>query len=108
MDAGKNGLFVRANKDVVVVAFRDTVAAVAQRSAIAAGACTVLHAWAGIGAAGAEFVGIPGASGVLPAEKKPQVGGIFTDLKVPAARGCRPASTSTPDSSPRPPPPRRS
>ncbi|MDD4866781.1 MAG: arabinosyltransferase, partial [Mycobacterium sp.] len=39
VDAGKNGLFVRANKDVVVVAFRDSVAAVAQRSAIAAGAC---------------------------------------------------------------------
>ncbi|WP_297825598.1 arabinosyltransferase domain-containing protein, partial [Mycobacterium sp.] len=87
MDAGKNGLFVRANKDVVVVAFRDTVAAVAQRSAVAAGACSVLHAWADTGTAGAEFAGIPGASGVLPAEKKPQVGGIFTDLKVPAGPG---------------------
>ncbi|WP_084251467.1 arabinosyltransferase domain-containing protein [Mycobacterium avium] len=87
MDAGKNGLFVRANKDVVVVAFRDTVAAVAQRPAVAAGACSVLHAWADAGAAGAEFVGIPGAAGTLPAEKKPQVGGIFTDLKVPAGPG---------------------
>ncbi|HUH72696.1 MAG TPA: arabinosyltransferase domain-containing protein [Mycobacterium sp.] len=84
VDAGKSGLFVRANKDVIVVAFRDTVAAVAQRSAVAAGACSVLHAWAGAGGTGADFVGIPGASGILPSEKKPQVGGIFTDLKVPA------------------------
>ena len=87
VDTGKNGLFVRADKDVIVVAFRDTVAAVAQRSAIAAGACSVLHIWADAGAAGADFVGIPGASGILPAEKKPQVGGIFTDLKVPAQPG---------------------
>ena len=87
VDPGKNGLFVRADKDVVVVAFRDTVAAVAQRSAVAAGACSVLHIWADAGAAGADFVGIPGASGMLPAEKKPQVGGIFTDLKVPATAG---------------------
>ncbi|PRI15111.1 arabinosyltransferase domain-containing protein [Mycobacterium shigaense] len=87
VDPGKNGLFVRADKDVVVVAFRDTVATVAQRSAIAAGGCSVLHVWAGAGAVGADFVGIPGASGVLPAEKKPQVGGIFTDLKVPTQPG---------------------
>ncbi|OBG45427.1 arabinosyltransferase [Mycobacterium alsense] len=87
VDTGKNGLFVRADKNVIVVAFRDTVAAVAQRSAVAAGACSVLHIWADVGAAGADFVGIPGASGVLPAEKKPQVGGIFTDLKVPPQPG---------------------
>src|SRR6516225_9918281 len=87
VDAGKNGLFVRADKDTIVVAFRDSVAAVAQRSAVAAGACTVLHAWANAGAAGADFVGIPGAAGTLPSEKKPQVGGIFTDLKVPAQPG---------------------
>ncbi len=87
VDTGKNGLFVRADKDVVVVAFRDTVAAVAKRSAVAAGACSVLHLWADAGAAGADFVGIPGASGILPSEKKPQVGGIFTDLKVPAQPG---------------------
>jgi arabinosyltransferase A len=87
VDAGKNGLFVRADKDVIVVAFRDTVAAVAQRSAVAAGACGMLHAWADAGGAGADFVGIPGAAGLLPAEKKPQVGGIFTDLKVPAQPG---------------------
>ncbi|WP_175611165.1 arabinosyltransferase domain-containing protein, partial [Mycobacterium sp. SP-6446] len=87
VDAGKNGLFVRANKDTVVVAFRDTVAAVAQRPAIAAGACSVLHIWADAGVAGADFVGIPGASGLLPSEKKPQVGGIFTDMKVPAQPG---------------------
>ncbi len=87
VDAGKNGLFVRADKDVIVVAFRDTVAAVAQRSAVAAGACTRLHVWADAGGAGAEFVGIPGAVGLLPAEKKPQVGGIFTELKVAAQPG---------------------
>ena len=87
VDAGKDGLFVRADKDLVVVAFRDTVAAVAPRPAVAGGACSVLHAWADAGAAGAEFVGMPGASGILPSEKKPQVGGIFTDLKVPAQPG---------------------
>ncbi|OMC19786.1 arabinosyltransferase domain-containing protein [Mycobacterium colombiense] len=87
MDAGKNGLFVRANADVVVVAFRDTVAAVAQRSAVGAGGCSVLHVWANAGATGADFVGIPGATGVLSPEKKPQVGGVFTDMKVPAGPG---------------------
>ena len=87
VDAGKNGLFVRADKDTIVVAFRDSVAAVAQRPAVAAGACSVLHTWAGAGGAGAEFVGMPGAAGTLPSEKKPQVGGIFTDLKVPAQPG---------------------
>ena len=87
VDAGKNGLFVRADKNAIVIAFRDTVAAVAQRSAVAASACSVLHIWADAGVAGADFVGIPGASGMLPSEKKPQVGGIFTDLKVPAQPG---------------------
>ncbi len=87
VDSGKNGLFVRADKDLIVVAFRDTVAAVAQRSAVAAGVCSVLHIWAGAGTAGADFMGIPGASGILPSEKKPQVGGIFTDLKVAAQPG---------------------
>ncbi|MDT5341517.1 MAG: arabinosyltransferase [Mycobacterium sp.] len=83
----KSGLFVRANKDTVVVAFRDSVAAVAARSAVGSGACSVLHIWADAGVAGAEFVGIPGAVGTLAPEKKPQVGGIFTDLKVPAQPG---------------------
>ena len=87
VETGKNGLFVRADKNLIVVAFRDTVAAVAQRSAVAGGACSVLHVWAGTGGAGADFVGIPGASGTLPSEKNPQIGGIFTDLKVPAQRG---------------------
>jgi arabinosyltransferase A len=87
VDAGKGGLFVRANTDVIVVAFRDSVAAVAQRSAVAAGACSVLRIRADAGGASADFVGIPGASGNLPSEKKPQVGGIFTDLKVPAQPG---------------------
>src|SRR5882757_836944 len=87
VDTGKHGLFVRANKDTIVVAFRDTVAAVAPRPAVAAGACSVLHIWADAGGARAEFVGIPGAAGALPPEKKPQVGGIFTDLKIPAQPG---------------------
>src|ERR1700760_2464408 len=41
-ETGKSGLFVRANKDTVVVAFRDTVAAAAPRPAVAAGACSVV------------------------------------------------------------------
>jgi arabinosyltransferase A len=86
-ETGKHGLFVRANKGTVVVAFRDSVAAVAARSAVASGACSVLHIWADAGVAGADFVGIPGAAGTLAPEKKPQVGGIFTDLKLPAQPG---------------------
>ncbi|AXN52720.1 putative arabinosyltransferase A [Mycobacterium marinum] len=87
VDTGKNGLFVRADKDSVVVAFRDTVAAVAPRAAIAEGRCSALHIWADATGAHADFVGIPGAAGTLPPEKKPQVGGIFTDLKVQAQPG---------------------
>jgi arabinosyltransferase A len=86
-ETGKSGLFVRANKDVVVVAFRDSVATVALRPAVAAGGCSVLHIWANASGAGADFVGIPGAAGKLALEKKPQVGGIFTDLKVPVQPG---------------------
>ncbi|HEY9303353.1 MAG TPA: arabinosyltransferase domain-containing protein, partial [Mycobacterium sp.] len=86
-ETGKSGLFVRANKDAVVAAFRDSVAAVAPRSAVGSGACSVLHIWADAGVAGADFVGIPGAAGTLAPEKKPQVGGIFTDLKVAAQPG---------------------
>jgi arabinosyltransferase A len=84
-DASRNGLFVRANADVVVVAFRDSVAAVAPRPAVDAGACSVLHIWAGVGGVGANFVGISGAAGKLTVEYKPQVAGVFTELKVPAA-----------------------
>ena len=87
IDASRNGLFVRATPDTVFVAFRDTVAAVAPRSAIASGACSVLHVWADPGAVGADFVGIPGATGTLSADKKPQVTGVFTELKVPAQNG---------------------
>jgi arabinosyltransferase A len=86
-DASKYGLFVRANADVVVVAFRDSVAAVAPRPAVNAGACSVLHMWANVGGVGADFVGIPGATGTLSIETKPQIAGIFTDLKVPAEPG---------------------
>jgi len=86
-ETGKSGLFVRANKDTVVVAFRDSVAAVAPRSAVAAGTCSTLHIWADAGGAGADFVGIPGATGTLASEKKPAVGGIFTDLAVAAQPG---------------------
>ena len=86
-ETGKSGLFVRANKDTVVVAFRDSVAAAAPRSAVAAGTCSTLHIWADAGGAGADFVGIPGATGTLASEKKPAVGGIFTDLAVAAQPG---------------------
>lgn len=82
IDATRNGLFVRATKDSVVVAFRDTVATVAPRQAVTSGACSSLHVWADPGGVGAEFVGIPGATGTVPIEKKPQVAGIFTQLKV--------------------------
>jgi arabinosyltransferase A len=87
IDASRNGLFVRANATDVVVAFRDTVAAVAKRADIAAGKCSNLHLWATNSGVGADFMGLPGASGVGTVEKKPQVAGIFTDLKVPAQPG---------------------
>ena len=82
IDAGRNGLFVRATADSVVVAFRDSVAAVAPRQAVDSGACSALHVWANEGGVGADFVGIPGATGTLPIEKKPQVAGLFTEMKV--------------------------
>lgn len=75
---------VRATADSVFVAFRDTVAAVAPRQAVAAGACSTLRVWADPGVVGADFVGIPGAAGTLSPDKKPQVTGVFTELKVPA------------------------
>ncbi len=87
IDASRNGLFVRANADTVVVAFRDTVAAVAPRAAINAGGCSALHLWAGPTGVGADFVGIPGATGTVAPEKKPQVAGIFTELRVPQGAG---------------------
>lgn len=76
VDATKSGLFVRATRDTVVVAFRDTVAVTAKRSQ----ACQTLHIWADARSVGADFIGIPGATGILPVEKKPQVVGVFTDL----------------------------
>ncbi|WP_454792862.1 arabinosyltransferase domain-containing protein [Mycolicibacterium lutetiense] len=82
IDASRNGLFVRANAETVVVAFRDSVAAVAPRAAINAGGCSALHLWANLGGVGADFVGIPGATGTAAVEKKPQVAGLFTDLKM--------------------------
>ena len=99
IEATRNGLFVTANANTVVVAFRDSVAAVAPRAAVASGACSTLHAWANAGGVGADFIGIPGAAGTLSAEKKPQVVGVFTDLKSPPSRAFRRASTSTPGSS---------
>ncbi len=87
IDASRNGLFVRATADVVVVAVRDSVAAVAPRPVVEAGACSTLHLWANPGEVGADFIGIPGATGTLSAEKKPQVAGVFTDLKVAAQTG---------------------
>lgn len=87
IDASRNGLFVRATDDVVVVAVRDSVAAVAPRPAVESGACDTLHIWADPGAVGADFVGIPGAAGTLAADKKPQVAGVFTELEVTAQDG---------------------
>jgi arabinosyltransferase A len=85
--ASRNGVFVRANADTVVVAFRDSVAAVAPRQAVASEACSTLHVWANAGNVGADFIGIPGATGTLSAEKKPQIAGVFTDLEVAAQPG---------------------
>ena len=82
IDATRNGLFVTANADTVVVAFRDSVATVAPRAAVASGGCDVLHLWANAGGVGADFVGIPGAAGTLEIEKKPQVAGLFTGLRM--------------------------
>lgn len=80
VDATAHGLFVRANKTSVFAAYRDHVAAAAPRNRIAD--CSELHLWANAGGVGADFVGIPGAAGTLPPENKPQIGGIFTELKV--------------------------
>jgi arabinosyltransferase A len=87
IDASRNGLFVTANADAVVVAFRDSVAAVAPRAAVDAGACSTLHIWANVGGVGADFAGISGATGTLAAEKRPQVAGVFTDLQVVPQQG---------------------
>jgi arabinosyltransferase A len=87
IDASRNGLFVRANADSVFVAFRDTVAAVAPRAAVASGKCSAVHAWATAAGVGADFIGIPGATSTLGPDKKPQVTGVFTDLKVPPQPG---------------------
>ncbi|MBJ7384097.1 MAG: arabinosyltransferase domain-containing protein, partial [Mycolicibacterium sp.] len=87
IDAGRNGLFVRADAESVIVAFRDQVATVAPRPAVESGACSTLHVWADPGGVGADFIGIPGATGTVPVEKKPQVAGVFTDLAVAAQPG---------------------
>ena len=95
-ESTRGALFVRANADTVFVAFRDSVAAAAPRTAVEAGNCTVIHIWANPGQVGADFVGIPGSVGTLAPEKKPQVAGIFTDLKVAAEPAAATAATSGP------------
>ncbi len=50
IDASRNGLYRAGHRGSVVVAFRDTVAAVAPRAAVAAGTCSELRAWANAGA----------------------------------------------------------
>jgi len=85
--ATRNGVVVRATADTVFVAYRDAVAAAAPRLAVNSGACSTIHLWANVGSVGAEFVGIPGAGGTLPPEKRPQVAGLFTELKVGAEPG---------------------
>lgn len=96
IDASRNGVIATANADAVVVAFRDSVAAVAKRADVVSGKCSALHIWANPGQVGADFVGIPGAAGTLAPEKKPQVAGVFTDLKVAAQPGAAPAATPGP------------
>lgn len=86
IEAGRNGMFVRANADVVYVAFRDSVAAVAPRAAVDSGACSQIHVWANVGAVGADFGRHPGATGRWRRQAS-QVSGLFTDLKVPAQLG---------------------
>ncbi|WP_234799623.1 arabinosyltransferase domain-containing protein, partial [Mycobacteroides abscessus] len=86
-NASKHALFVRATSDLVIVAFRDRAAATAPRAAVESGACSSLDIWANAGGASATFVGIPGATGTLPVEYKPQVTGLFTDLKVAETPG---------------------
>lgn len=90
-DDTKSGMFVMANPDAVFVAFRDRVAAVAPRSAVAAGDCDAVHAWANTGEVGADFVGIPDSAGTLSVDHKPVVTGIYTDLDVDAQPGLRAA-----------------
>jgi arabinosyltransferase A len=85
--ATRNGVVVRANADTVFVAYRDTVAAAAPRAAVNSGACSTIHLWANVDVVGADFVGIPGATGTLAPEKRPQVAGVFTELKVGAIPG---------------------
>lgn len=80
VDATAHGLFVLANKTTVTAAYRDHVAAAIPRSKL--GDCTELHLWADAGGVGADFVGIADANGTLPIENKPQIGGVFTDLKI--------------------------
>ena len=87
IDATRNGLFVRATRDVVFVAFRDSVAVGAPRAAVQSGACSNLRVWAGPAGVGADFIGIPGASATVPVEKKPQVAGVFSALRVAAQPG---------------------
>ena len=82
IDASRNGLFVRADAESVIVAFRDTVAAVAPREAVQSGGCSTLHVWADPGGVGADFIGLPDAAGTLSLDKKPQVSGVFTELDV--------------------------
>ncbi len=87
IDASRNGLFIRANAETVTVAIRDTVAAFAPRADVESGKCSVIHVWADAGGVGADFVGIPGATNTLAVDKKPQVAGVFTDLKSPPVPG---------------------
>ncbi|AMT73448.1 arabinosyltransferase domain-containing protein [Mycobacteroides immunogenum] len=86
-EASRHALFVRATADLVVVAFRDNVATVAPRKAVESGGCSSLDIWANAGGVGANFAGLPNANGTLAIENKPQITGLFTDLKVPAAGG---------------------
>ncbi|MBN7435750.1 arabinosyltransferase domain-containing protein, partial [Mycobacteroides abscessus subsp. abscessus] len=87
LEASRHALFVRATTDLVVVSFRDNVATVAPRKAVESGGCSSLDIWANAGGVGANFAGLPNANGTLATEYKPQIAGLFTDLKVSAQSG---------------------
>ena len=105
IDASRNGLFVRANADVVVVAFRDSVAAVAPRRAVDSGACSTLHLWANAGRGRRRLRRHPRRHG-HPARREEAAGrGRLHRSEGGGADGPVSArSTSTPGSSPPRPP----
>ncbi len=77
----------RANADVVVVAFRDSVAAVAPRPAVDPAPAAPCTSGPTPAASAPTSSASPAPPARWPPEKKPQVAGVFTDLKVAAQPG---------------------